>query len=155
MITWHSQEFSALSTYILYDLLKLRSDVFVVEQNCVFPDLDNLDILPNTRHLFGLQDNKVVAYARLLATGDCYPGHSSIGRVVVAPESRKDKLGHTLMTHAIEEVLKLWPNNPIKIGAQSHLERFYQSHGFVTVSEPYIEDGIEHYLMTRENKVSV
>jgi len=154
MITWHCQEFSELSNDHLYGILKLRIDVFVVEQNCVFPDLDNLDILPNTRHLYALQDNKVVAYARLLAKDDCYPDYSSIGRVVVAQENRKDKLGHALMTHAIKEVLTIWPDSPIKIGAQSHLERFYQSHGFVTVSEPYLEDGIEHYLMTRKSEVS-
>ncbi|SHE34294.1 ElaA protein [Marinomonas polaris DSM 16579] len=155
MITWHCQAFSELSNYTLYDLLKLRSDVFVVEQNCVFPDMDNLDTLPNSRHLFALQNNKVVAYVRLLAKGDCYPDHSSIGRVVVAEESRKDKLGHVLMTNAIKETLNLWPDSPIKIGAQSHLERFYQSHGFITVSEPYMEDGIEHYVMTRETEVSL
>ncbi|MDF1764048.1 MAG: GNAT family N-acetyltransferase [Oleibacter sp.] len=153
MITWHCQVFSELSNYTLYDLLKLRTDVFVVEQNCVFPDLDNLDTLPNTRHLFALQDNKVVAYARLLAKGDCYPNHTSIGRVVVAQESRKDKIGHALMTRAIEETLNLWPDSPIKIGAQAYLVKFYQSYGFIIVSEPYIEDGIEHYHMTRETEV--
>ncbi|NLQ17842.1 GNAT family N-acetyltransferase [Marinomonas sp. M1K-6] len=150
---WHCQAFSELSNDTLYGLLKLRSDVFVVEQNCVFPDLDNLDTLPNTQHLFALQDNKVVAYARLLAKDDCYPDHSSIGRVVVAQEKRKDKLGHTLMKQAIAQTLNLWPESPIKIGAQSHLEGFYQAHGFVTVSAPYMEDGIEHYLMTRQAEV--
>ena len=155
MLTWHCQTFNELSNNNLYNLLKLRSDVFVVEQNCIFPDLDNLDTLPDTRHLFALQDNKLVAYARLLAKGDSYLGYTSIGRVVVTKKSRKDKIGHTLMAHAIEETLKLWPDSPIKIGAQSHLEGFYQSHGFITVSEPYMEDGIEHYLMTRETEVSL
>jgi ElaA protein len=75
--------------------------------------------------------------------------------VVVAEENRKDKMGHVLMNHAIEETLNLWPDSPIQIGAQSHLERFYQSHGFITVSEPYMEDGIEHYVMTRETEVSL
>ena len=154
MITWHCQPFSELSNYTLYDLLKLRSDVFVVEQNCIFPDMDDLDMLPKAHHLYALQDNKVVAYARLLAEGVSYSGYSSIGRVVVAQQNRKDKMGHTLMSHAIKEAIRLWPTSPIKIGAQSHLERFYQSHGFVTVSEPYMEDGIEHYLMTREPEVT-
>ena len=155
MITWHCQTFSELSTQTLYDILKLRSDVFVVEQNCIFPDMDDLDTLPKTRHLFALQDNNVVAYARLLAEGVSYSGYSSIGRVVVAPLNRKDKIGHTLMAHAIEETLNIWPSHPIKIGAQSHLERFYQSHGFITVSESYMEDGIEHYHMTRETGINL
>jgi len=154
MITWHCQTFSELSTYTLYDILKLRCDVFVVEQNCVFPDLDDLDTLEQTRHLFALQDDKVIAYARLLAEGDSYSDYSSIGRVVVAQENRRDKIGHTLMSHAIKETLNLWPNLPIKIGAQSHLEAFYQSHGFITASTPYMEDGIEHYLMTRGSEVA-
>jgi ElaA protein len=152
MVTWHCQRFDELSTHTIYDVLKLRCDVFVVEQNCVFPDLDDLDTLADTRHLFAMQNKKVVAYARLLAKGDCYPEHSSIGRVVVAQQNRKDKMGHELMKQAINETVTLWPNSPIKIGAQSHLERFYQSHGFITVSEPYMEDGIEHYHMTRQAK---
>jgi ElaA protein len=152
MVTWHCQRFDELSTHTLYDVLKLRCDVFVVEQNCVFPDLDDLDTLADTRHLFAMQNKKIVAYARLLAKGDCYPEHSSIGRVVVAQQNRKDKMGHELMKQAINETVTLWPNSPIKIGAQSHLERFYQSHGFITVSEPYMEDGIEHYHMIREAK---
>lgn len=152
MVTWHCQRFDELSTHTLYDVLKLRCDVFVVEQNCVFPDLDDLDTLADTRHLFAMQNKKIVAYARLLAKGDCYPKHSSIGRVVVAKQNRKDKMGHELMKQAINETVTLWPNSPIKIGAQSHLERFYQSHDFVTVSEPYMEDGIEHYHMTRQAK---
>jgi ElaA protein len=154
MITWHCQPFNELSTHILYDLLRLRCDVFVVEQNCPFPELDGLDTLPDTQHLFALQDNQLVAYARLLAEGDSYSGYSSIGRVVVASQNRKDKIGHTLMSHAIKHATTLWPTSPIKIGAQSHLENFYKSHGFVTVSAPYMEDGIEHYLMTRELEVT-
>lgn len=155
MTTWHCQTFNELSTQTLYDILKLRSDVFVVEQNCIFPDMDDLDKLPKTRHLFALRDDKVVAYARLLAEGVSYSGYSSIGRVVVAQESRKDKLGHVLMTNAIKEILNLWPDSPIKIGAQSHLERFYLSHDFITVSEPYMEDGIEHYHMIREAEINL
>lgn len=151
---WHCQAFNELNTHTLYAILKLRSDVFVVEQNCVFPDLDDVDTLPDTRHLYALKDDKVVAYARLLAKGDSYSGYTSIGRVVVAQESRKDKIGHVLMTNAIKETLSLWPDSSIKIGAQSHLERFYQSHGFITVSDPYMEDGIEHYLMTRTTEVN-
>lgn len=149
MITWHCQPFKRLSVNTLYDIIKLRCDVFVVEQNCVFSDLDDLDKLPNTQHLFALEGQNVVAYARLLAQGDSYADHTSIGRVVVAPSHRKAKLGHILMHHAIADMAKRWPSWPIKIGAQSHLEGFYQSHGFVTASEPYMEDGIEHYIMIR------
>ncbi|MBJ7539676.1 GNAT family N-acetyltransferase [Marinomonas transparens] len=148
MITWHCQSFSELSTHTLYDLLKLRCDVFVVEQNCPFPELDGLDPLADTRHLYALQDNKVIAYARLLAKGDCYSSHCSIGRVVVAEKHRKAQIGHVLISKAIQQAFSLWPNTDIKIGAQSRLENFYKSHGFLTCSAPYMEDDIEHYLMT-------
>jgi ElaA protein len=144
---WHCKPFSELSTNTLYQLLKLRCDVFVVEQNCPYPELDGLDMLPETRHLFAIRDNTIVAYARLLAKDDSYEDHTSIGRVVVAAQYRKEKIGHTLIDQAIKETFALWPSTNIKIGAQFHLKKVYQSHGFEVVSEPYMEDGIEHCLM--------
>ncbi|MCB5160752.1 GNAT family N-acetyltransferase [Marinomonas algarum] len=155
IITWHCQPFHSLSVAVLYDILKLRSEVFVMEQNCVFLDLDDLDKQENTQHLYALSEGKVVAYARLLAEGESYPDHTSIGRVVVAASHRKEKLGHILMHHALGEITKRWPNYPIKIGAQSHLERFYQAHGFNVISEPYMEDGIEHYTMLNNSLLGV
>ncbi|GAA0837519.1 MAG: GNAT family N-acetyltransferase [Marinomonas sp.] len=149
-MNWYCRKFHELSVDTLYDLLKLRSNVFVVEQNCPYPDLDDLDRLPDTQHLYAVQEGHLIAYARLLPVEASYPLYSSIGRVVVAPNNRKDKLGHALIEQAINQTLTLWPNIGIKIGAQSHLENFYASHGFVTVSKPYLEDGIEHISMLRE-----
>lgn len=146
---WYNQPFQQLSLDTLYEILKLRCDVFVVEQNCPYPELDNLDRLANTHHLYAIQDNAIAAYARLLPLGASYPDYSSIGRVVVAEKYRKDKVGHQLVKKAIEEATTLWPDTKIKIGAQSHLEHFYQQHGFHTISEPYLEDGIEHISMLR------
>lgn len=147
MITWHCLLFNDLTIRTLYDLMKARVDVFVVEQNCPYPELDGIDTLPDTKHLFAMDNNQPAAYARVIAPHASYPDHSSIGRVLVVAEYRKDKLGHTLIKQAIQTALASWPNTPIKIGAQSRLENFYQAHGFKTVSEPYIEDGIEHISM--------
>ncbi|MEL0624941.1 GNAT family N-acetyltransferase [Marinomonas arenicola] len=147
---WYCKKFHELSVDILYDLLKLRCDVFVVEQNCPYPELDQLDRLADSHHLYAKKDGIVVAYARLLPVAASYSHYTSIGRVVVAAEQRKEKLGHTLIDQAITHTLRLWPEIGIKIGAQSHLEHFYTSHGFTTVSAPYLEDGIEHISMLRE-----
>lgn len=149
-MNWYCNTFHELCVDTLYDLLKLRSDVFVVEQNCPYPDLDDLDRLPGTYHLYAVKEGHIVAYARLLPVGTSYPLYASIGRVVVAPSNRKDKIGHALVKQAINDTLTLWPDVGIKIGAQSHLENFYASHGFITVSPPYLEDGIEHISMLRE-----
>ncbi|RNF52837.1 GNAT family N-acetyltransferase [Marinomonas hwangdonensis] len=146
---WHCQRFEELSPHTLYDLLKLRCDVFVVEQNCPYPELDGLDTLPDTRHLFAVRDNTMVAYARLLAKNVSYEDHTSIGRVVVSPKYRKEKIGHALINKAIQETLALWPDTNIQIGAQFHLKHVYESHGFNVASDPYLEDGIKHCLMKR------
>jgi ElaA protein len=147
MITWHCELFNELTLHKLYDLLKIRCDVFLVEQNCPYPELDNIDKLADTQHLYAMQDLSPIAYTRIIAPDVSYPGHSSIGRVLVVEKYRKDKLGHRLLKQAIQATFTSWPNVPIKIGAQVHLEKFYQSHGFVTSSAPYLEDGIEHISM--------
>ena len=147
MLTWHCVPFDQLTLHQLYDLLKIRTDVFVVEQNCPYPELDNVDKHSGTKHLFAVDEKRPVAYARIIAPNISYPSHSSIGRVLVIEEYRKDKIGHELIDHAIQATFDSWPTTQIKIGAQSHLKHFYQSHGFVTVSEPYMEDGIEHISM--------
>lgn len=146
---WHCKRFDQLSLNELYELLKLRCDVFVVEQNCPYPELDDKDRHPETHHLFATKDGTIVAYARLLACGVSYANHTSIGRVVIHQANRQEKLGHVLIDKAIEENTMLWPDSPIKIGAQAHLEGFYTSHGFTKASEIYLEDGIEHIDMIR------
>jgi ElaA protein len=139
--------FKALSNLALYSALKLRSDVFVVEQTCVYPDLDDKDIRPDSLHVIAFEkndeDNKVIAYARCLAPGVSYPG-ASIGRVAVDRQHRGKGLAQQLMHTAISTCQQTWPNFPIQIGAQTYLSSFYRSLGFIPFSEPYDEDGIQH-----------
>lgn len=143
--------FDALSPAALYAALRLRSEVFVVEQQCVFLDLDGRDAV--ALHLLGERagdDGRpdLVAYARLFAPGDCY-AESAIGRVVSSPRARGEGLGRTLMQRAIAECEARWPGHPIRLGAQRYLERFYASLGFVVAGTPYDEDGIPHVEMVR------
>ena len=129
----------------LYIILKLRSEVFVVEQNCVYLDADGKDA--GAYHLCGWLNNEVlVAYARLLAPGVSY-NEASIGRVVTSPAHRKDGHGKILMQKAIDHTMDLFNISAIKIGAQQYLIKFYNSVGFSVTSEPYLEDGIPHVEM--------
>ncbi|MCX2760147.1 GNAT family N-acetyltransferase [Vibrio sp. Sgm 22] len=149
MITWHSIPFSELSTHQLYQLLKLRVDVFVVEQTCPYPELDGKDTLAGVEHLLGYSDEELVACARLLPPGTSYD-HTSIGRVATKQSARGDGLGHQLLKEALTRCEDLWPSTTIDIGAQQHLENFYVSHGFKTISEMYLEDDIPHVDMRLE-----
>lgn len=149
MITWHSIPFSELSTQQLYQLLKLRVDVFVVEQNCPYPELDGKDTLAGVEHLLGYADTELVACARLLPPGTSYD-NTSIGRVATKQSARGDGLGHQLIKEALTRCEILWPEKTIDIGAQQHLENFYANHGFETISEMYLEDDIPHVDMRLE-----
>ncbi len=136
--------FSQLTLDELYELLKLRVDVFVVEQNCPYPELDDKDRLADSRHLMGLNDDgKIVAYARILAPGVSY-SDSSIGRVLVKQEARGGGKAAQLMKQAIEIAAQTWPEHNIQVGAQAYLTGFYESLGFKTVSNVYLEDDIPH-----------
>ncbi|EHA1126518.1 GNAT family N-acetyltransferase [Vibrio navarrensis] len=148
MIQWHLVPFSQLSTTQLYQLLKLRVDVFVVEQNCPYPELDGNDILHGVHHLLGYRNDELVACTRLLPAGTTYDS-VSIGRVATKNNARGGGLGHQLMQKSIMYCQQLWPNEAIEIGAQEHLKPFYQQHGFVVTSEVYLEDGIPHVDMKR------
>lgn len=150
-LRWRCLHFDMLDAHTLYRLLRLRSEVFVVEQNCVFLDMDNADAA--CHHLLGEQADgpdgpRLLAYARLVPAGVKFP-EVSIGRVVTDPASRTRGLGHALMQAALREVQALWGTQPIRIGAQAHLEAFYNRHGFVSDDKPYIEDGIPHLEMIR------
>ncbi len=136
--------FHELSNTDLYDLLKLRSAVFVVEQDCVFPDMDDCD--QEAMHVLVKVDGELVAYTRLLPAGFKYKG-TSIGRVVTAASVRRDGYGRLLMEESIKHCVALWPGETIMISAQQYLEKFYRSFGFETKSEPYLEDGILHIEM--------
>ncbi|PSU01518.1 GNAT family N-acetyltransferase [Photobacterium gaetbulicola] len=140
---WQCLSFDQLTTHQLYDLLKLRCDVFVVEQDCAYPELDDHDRQAGTHHLLGYQGNTLVAYLRLLPAGTTYDA-VSIGRVVTAPVARGKGIGNQLLEQGIAMTEQLWPGETIEIGAQSHLQHYYQRYGFEAYSEEYLEDGIPH-----------
>ncbi|MGY3568588.1 GNAT family N-acetyltransferase [Vibrio sp. SCSIO 43135] len=150
MIEWQLKRFSELSQYELYELLKLRVNVFVVEQNCPYPELDDKDTHTEVHHLIGRQSGEIVACARLLPAGVSY-SNISIGRIATKENVRGDGIGHKLVAKALLECEQLWPNKDIEIGAQAHLEHFYQAHGFKKSSPPYLEDGIPHIDMLRKD----
>ena len=138
--------FPELTPYELYEILSLRQEVFVVEQNCPYLDTDGKDQL--SYHLMGRNEKgQLVAYTRLLPQGLAYPEYSSIGRVVNAPSVRGVGIGRVHMHKSIEMCLHLFGKRPIKIGAQTYLLRFYESLGFVSTGEDYLEDGIPHTKM--------
>ena len=136
--------FTELNVHQLYELLALRSDVFVVEQNCVFLDLDNTD--QDAQHLLGFEGEQIVTYCRCYAPKHKYDEYSSIGRVVTHSEYRSRGLGKRLLQEAIYKLTSLYPTNQIKIGAQSHLGKFYgpKGLGFENFGDEYDEDGIPH-----------
>lgn len=146
-LKWRIKPFEALTVYELYDLLKLRSDVFVVEQNCVYLDLDGKD--KKALHLIGEYDGKIVAYSRLFDAGISFD-NASIGRVVVDANYRDKKWGHDLMREAIAAIKANFGKDTITIGAQLYLKKFYESHGFLQTSEMYLEDDIPHIEMIRQ-----
>ncbi|RAK62904.1 GNAT family N-acetyltransferase [Hymenobacter edaphi] len=147
-LTWTLKPFADLTTTELYALLQLRSEVFVVEQQCPFQDLDGLD--QQAHHLLGrTPDGELAAYARLFGPGRSY-AEVSIGRVVAAPRLRRYGFGRALMQRAIEACAALFGAQPIKIGAQEYLRAFYESFGFRQQGAGYLEDGIPHIYMRRD-----
>lgn len=138
--------FDALSAPVLYEILALRQEVFVVEQNCPYQDCDGKDL--QSWHLMGRDESgKLLCYTRLLPKGLAYPDHASIGRVVSSPSARGMGLGKTLMVESIKMCRQLFDNQDIKIGAQTYLLQFYVSFGFQSTGEEYLEDGIPHTKM--------
>ena len=151
-IEWEVKLFKALDTYELYEILKLRVDVFVVEQTCPYPEADGKDTHPETLHLVGRnQDNKIVAYSRILPPGLSF-NQVSLGRVVVEKNSRGKGISYAMLEKALDQIRLTWPGGNIRIGAQVYLKAFYQSHGFEPVSETYLEDGIPHIDMVKKNR---
>jgi ElaA protein len=149
-LQWKCVPFVALTPQELYAALRLRSEVFVVEQNCVFLDMDNYD--QQCLHLLGFDGETLVAYTRLVPPGVIYE-QASIGRVVTSPEVRRTGGGRLLMEESIRQVGVHFGAGDIKIGAQLYLKRFYESFGFAQVSDVYLEDGIEHIYMIRNKSV--
>ena len=149
-MNWKCLTFAELTTEQLYELLKLRVDVFVVEQTCPYPELDDKDREPGVYHLLGYQDGKLTAYARLLPPGVSYT-NASFGRVAIAQSGRGQGQGKTLMTTILLHCQRLWPAQDIDIGAQEYLLAFYRDFGFKPVSEVYLEDDIPHLDMRLEH----
>ncbi|HUS23413.1 MAG TPA: GNAT family N-acetyltransferase [Candidatus Binatia bacterium] len=145
-VRWGWKAFDALAPAELYAALRLRSEIFVVEQDCVFLDLDGRD--PQCEHLLGQAGGELLAYLRLVPPG-VRLAEVSIGRVVVAKSARGTGLGRAAMQEGIRRCEARYPGAPIKVSAQQHLERFYASLGFARIGEPYIEDGIAHLDMLR------
>lgn len=146
MLTVKVLSFKALNTQQLYYLLQLRSEVFVVEQNCVYQDIDGKD--QKALHVLGYLDHELVAYTRLFKPGD-YFDEASIGRVVVRQDSRQYNYGYDIMRASIEAVLSQYKVSKIRISAQTYLKSFYNNLGFFEVGEEYLEDGIPHINMLK------
>ena len=145
-MNWLCKKFDDLTPHELYAILQLRNIVFAVEQNCVYPDMDDKD--QASYHLMGWENNKLVAYTRLVPPGVSYPDLASIGRVVTAQDVRRKGSGRELMNVSIDKVHELFGIMPVKIGAQLYLKKFYESLGFIQTSDIYDEDGIDHIEMT-------
>lgn len=146
---WQDLHHSELTVPQLYALLKLRCEVFVVEQNCPYQDVDGDDLNGENRHLLGWRGDELVAYARILKSAEDFEP-VVIGRVIVSPTVRGEKLGYQLMEKALASCTRLWPQKAIYLGAQAHLQSFYASFGFQAVTDVYDEDGIAHIGMARE-----
>ncbi len=145
--TIYYKPFGLLTPHELYAIIRLRNEVFVVEQNCVFQDADNKD--PDCHHLMIWDKENLVAYARLLPPGLAYEA-MSIGRIISSPVYRGTGAGKLLVTKSIAACKELFGEGIIQIGAQLYLKKFYESFGFRQISDIYLEDNIEHILMFKE-----
>ncbi|MCB0461983.1 MAG: GNAT family N-acetyltransferase [Flavobacteriaceae bacterium] len=146
MITIQTKTFQELTTKELYDILQLRVEVFCVEQNCVYQDLDGKD--EKALHVIGKKNDKIIAYTRVFKPGD-YFEEASIGRVVVHKEERQHKYGYDIMEASIKAVSDYFKVTTIKLSAQTYLRKFYNNLGFKEIGEEYLEDGIPHIAMIK------
>ena len=139
-----TKTFKELTKEELYELLSLRCQVFVVEQNCAYQDLDNKD--QKALHVIGKKADKIVAYTRVFKPGD-YFKNPSIGRVLVEESSRKSSLGKDIMLASMDTIKRRFKNSTIELSAQSYLKKFYRDLGFIENGKEYLEDGIPHIRM--------
>ena len=143
-LDWHCMAFRDLSNEGLYDILKLRSEVFVMEQDCVYQDMDDYD--QDGLHVSGTGNGSLLCYARLLSPGKKY-AEPCIGRILNSPKIRGQGYGKVLVTKSLEYCAFYWPDQGVRISAQLRLQDFYHGFGFVAVSDSYLEDGIPHIEM--------
>lgn len=146
MISIIIKPYNDLSIDELYGLLRLRSEVFVVEQDCVYQDMDEKD--KKAIHIFGLKNNEIIAYARIFKPGD-YFKEASIGRVVVSQKERGYGFGYDIMNASIKTIQDEFKESTIKVSAQTYLKKFYNNLGFKQAGEEYLEDGIPHITMIK------
>lgn len=148
-MNWYIKTFESLTNKELYEILKIRNEVFIIEQNCHYLDLDNKDY--KAHHIFCINaDKEIIAYARLLPNGVSYQ-QASIGRVATAKRYRRKKLGIDLMKKSIDFIFNNYETKSIKISAQTYLIEFYKKFGFKTIGFEYLEDEIPHIAMILEN----
>ena len=149
MITWCWKSFDTLSTLELYGILRARQQVFILEQTCIYPDIDGVD--PSSWHLAGKgPDDELVAYLRVIPPTNQRP-EPAIGRVLIASNARGQGLGRQLLAEGMRRTQQHFPGYDIVLSAQHHLEKLYGEFGFQTISEPYLEDGIPHIDMRWSN----
>ena len=139
--------FDQLSLQELYKILQLRAEVFVVEQNCVYQDIDGKD--EKALHIMGFQNNELVAYTRCFKPGD-YFDKASIGWVIFKQNHRYHGYGHNIMKASVSEIEKRFTTSEIKLSAQQYLTKFYETHGFNSTGKGYLEDGIPHIAMVKK-----
>ncbi|MBT8233054.1 MAG: GNAT family N-acetyltransferase [Saprospiraceae bacterium] len=144
-LTYHCLPFDQLSTHDLYNILRLRQEIFIVEQNCPYLDADGKDV--DAFHILIKNEEDLIAYTRLLPKGISYEDYASIGRVVNKKGNRGHGLGKKLMEYSIEKTKEHYPNSDIKISAQTYLNDFYGNLGFVKIGDSYLEDDIPHQAM--------
>ncbi len=148
MINWNCHSFNEISVEDFHDIIQLRIDVFVVEQNCPYPELDNKDKI--ALHVYGKnEEGKTIAVSRIIPPGVSYP-EVSIGRVATNSSERQAGTGIQLMNYTIEMIEKHFGKVPIRISAQEYLKSFYEKFEFKKVSESYLEDNIPHIEMLRD-----
>ena len=141
----HIKKFEEITAAELYNILKLRSAVFVVEQNCVYQDLDGKD--KEAIHIFTESNNEIISYTRIFKRGDYYKDNPSIGRVVVKKSERGKDLGKKIMIKSINYIKENSESEKIELSAQKYLDKFYKELGFYTKGGEYLEDGIPHQRM--------
>lgn len=150
MIRFKNFHFNYLKKKDLYNILKLRSEVFILEQNCIYQDLDDIDL--NAYHVLAFIDGRFIGYSRIIKAGFKYKNYSSIGRLVIKEEYRGSGNGFNLMEYSLNTCKSLYPQDHIKISAQCYLKSFYKDLGFIIKGKNYLEDGIPHCSMFYFNK---
>ena len=141
---WKIKKFNQLNTLELYDILKAREEIFIIEQECLYYDIDSKDL--DAIHIFAMEEGQVACYLRILGRGTRYD-EVSIGRVITRPAYRRKGYGEQMMKRAIQYVEEVMGESEIRISAQTYLEKFYGNVGFEVVSDVYLEDGMDHFEM--------